>query len=182
MIRLEVSSNAHRFSSQLELAAKGKLRLAMSRAVNYAIDGAEIEAKRKIRETYNVSLSGLKKAFKKRKSTQNTLRAILEASGRPFNVIGFGARQVKSGVSVSIKKGSRKIIRHAFIQTIKGALETGFKGVFVRQGKGRYPIVPVLTVSLPGMFSAKVTQQALDTVSNDRFQRELDRQINLLLK
>lgn len=181
MIRLEVSSNAYAFSRELELAARGKLTIAMARAVNYAIDGAQIEAKRKIRETYNVSLSGLKKAFRLRKATPNKLLAVLEASGRPFNVIGFGARQVKSGVSVDIK-GQRKIIRHAFIQTIKGALDTGFRGVFVREGKARFPIVPVLTVSLPGMFSAKVTQQALDTVATDRFQRELDRQINLLLK
>lgn len=54
---------------------------------------------------------------------------------RPVPLIEYGARPTKLGVTVQVKRG-RRLVRHAFIATMK----TGHRGVFRRVGRRRLPI------------------------------------------
>jgi len=98
--------------------------------------------------------------------------------GHPVGLINFSARQTKRGVSVLIKKGTgRKVLRTAFIATTK----TGYRGVFVREGKERYPIKNLRSVSIPQTFINDVVIKAVDAATMDAFERTLSQQTRFLM-
>jgi len=89
-------------------------------------------------------------------------------------LIVFGARQVKRGTSVKVKKTSgRKIILHAFVtESTRGKLH-----VWTREGPARLPIQPKFTISVSGMFEnqgAAAFENVLKSKMADTFEHELD--------
>lgn len=174
MIGVSVASTAEQFTAAVTELKDRDMKRAVAVALNRTAAGVQVEASRKIRETYNVSARELRRAFSVKKAWAGNLVATVRASGKSLNVIGFGARKTKKGVSFAIKKGGRKRIDGAFIATING-----YEGIWMRKKQGdgklypRLPIKAVTTVSVPGMFSTKDVEAALQTVSKDRFEREL---------
>lgn len=174
MIGVSVASTAEQFTAAVTELKDRDMKRAVAVALNRTAAGVQVEASRKIRETYNVSARELRRAFSIKKAWGGNLVATVRASGKALNVIGFGARKTAKGVSFAIKKGSRKRIDGAFIATING-----YEGVWMRKKKEdgklypRLPIKAVTTVSVPGMFSTKEVEAALQTVSKSRFEREL---------
>lgn len=92
-------------------------------------------AKRTIREDYNIKAADLGKVMKKTKAYKGRHASII-ATGRGIALSKFRARQLKKGVSVSVKKGTRKLLPGRFIATMK----SGHKGVYTRKSKTRLPI------------------------------------------
>jgi hypothetical protein len=147
------------------------------RALNRTADGLKTDAGRKIRERYSVTLKALSPAFSIRRATTADLVARVSASGRPLPLIGFAARQNKRGVSVAVRKGSRKTLAHAFI----ARMPSGHVGVFMRRGKARLHIDEKFSVSVPGMFGAKEVQAALEGLVRARFDKEMDHNIQFMV-
>ena len=136
---------------------------ATMRALNRALDQSATEASRKIREVYNI------------------LEARLEMRGERIGVIEFGARQVGAGVSVKIKRaGGRDVIPHAFITTLKSGALAGYRGVAVREGKGRFPIRFLRSISLPQAFKNKAVLEAVNEMGRVSFVKNLRQQIVFL--
>lgn len=75
----------------------------------------------------------------------------MDVSGEPIPIADFPHRQTAQGVSVAINASSRKLIKSAFVATLK----SGHEGVFRRRGAARLPI--------DELFSTKV----LDLFNND---------------
>jgi hypothetical protein len=176
VIRIDVRTNARQIASQVRLDAT-EMRTATMRALNRAADGTRVDAGRKIRETYNVTNKVLQPAFYVRKATRDFLTAVVGASGRPMRLIGFGARQVAAGVSVAIKRGSRKVLRGAFIARMK----SGHTGVFMRRGAKRLPVDEKYTVSVPGMLGARQIEGAIRAAALARFDKAMDQNVRFLV-
>lgn len=174
MIGINVKSNARAFLASVQGLKNTEMKRAVSAALNRTAQGAQAEAIRKIRETYNVQAKELRRGFTIRRAWPGKLVAEVRASGSNLNVIGFGARETKKGVSFAVKAGQRKTIAGAFIASING-----YQAVWMRQKKadgtlyGRLPIRAITTVSVPGMFSNDAIERALVSIVPGRFEREL---------
>lgn len=112
---------------------------AMKNAGSSALRSMRTEASKNIREKKGIQVGQIDKALRTIPANTRPVWTLL-ARAKPLPLIAFGARQVKSGVSVEVTKGKRMIVRHAFLAT----MQSGHKGVFMRHGppriagKGRY--------------------------------------------
>lgn len=139
------------------------------------------------------------------------LRASLQANraggGRGMNLINFAEKsitlaaarkRVKAGeggsyslrngakvqkalqVQFQIKRsGGKKVIPGAFIATNK---RTGGTAVFIREGKGRYPIKTLTTIDIPQMFNTRRINEVVRKVMLDKFSNNFDRELRVILK
>lgn len=108
------------------------LQKSMALSLNRTIDTLRKEVNLNVRKNLKIQYSGLNKSLIiSHRARSNELiqsqYSELTIDGKAQPIINFGARQVASGVSVNVK-GSRKIIKHAFISTMK----SGHRGVFLR--------------------------------------------------
>ncbi len=131
---------------------------------------------KEVRKTYNVKAKTLRRHIKERMSGSDggSVEWRFTVTGRPVNLIHFGARQMRKGVSVKVKKGSgRKVIKSAFIARDSG----GHKRVFMRKGKERLPIEAKSTLSYPQMFNKDIIDKATKEVEENygkEFEHNLD--------
>lgn len=174
---VDVSNDVNAFRAAVDRLKTNDMNRAAAIALNRTTDRVQTAAIRFIRATHNVKRAELARAFTKRRAFAGKLEASLTASGRPLNLIGFDARQTKKGVTVNIK-GSRKLLPGAFIATIKN---NGYRGVFMRKGKARFPIKAITTVSVPGLFRRDIVSAAIAGVAIDGFRTELQSAIRAIL-
>lgn len=100
------------------------------------------------------------------------------------------SEQAGGGVSIEIKKGSRKVIPYAFLT--KSAANSGVeKQIFARgkysgskfeKGKERFPITAMKTTSVFGILSNDNIKRKVEIESKETLQREFERQISLLTR
>jgi hypothetical protein len=76
--------------------------------------------------------SGVRSAISLNLANAGNLTASLGLSGKPISLAYFGARKTKTGVSVEILKGQRKIIKSAFM------LKAGGRGRNIPFARGKY--------------------------------------------
>jgi len=147
---------------------------AILRTVNRLIVTGRKRATQKVREVYNVKAGDLKQSTRIYRARRAKPEALLVISGKKMPVILFGARQRAKGTSVRIKKTEgRKLIRHAFIATMK----SGKIQVWMRKGTARLPIKQLFTVSPPKMFEKegeKAFQDIIEKEMSPTFKRELE--------
>ena len=72
----------------------------------------------------------------------------MQVSGAPVPLAEYPHRQVKSGVSVEVNVGRRKLVRSAFVATMK----SGHEGIFKRRGKKRLPIAEAFSTRISDVF------------------------------
>ena len=115
-------------------------------AINKTGKMARTEQSKEIRKTYNITAKRLNEELEKvsgsNRATVSKPRAIIRAkklTKRNPGLQHYGAKQLKKkGVSYRIRKDKgRQTLPHAFMAT----MSRGGKGVFVRTGKKRLPIV-----------------------------------------
>lgn len=68
----------------------------------------------------------------------------IDLSNKPMPLSAYPHRQVKRGVSVAVNRAKRKIIKSAFVATMK----SGHRGIFVREGNKRLPIRELLSTRI----------------------------------
>jgi|GEM_PF-2246573 hypothetical protein len=132
-------------------------------------------ATKEVRKTYNIKAKRLKERIKTRTATSdNGFVWTLKVDGRQTGLVGFGARQVKKGVSVRVRKDrGRKVIKGAFIAPGK----SGNVHVFRRVDGKRLPIEAKKTLSVPQMFNDKIVEKAKKEVAesfSDELKHHLD--------
>jgi hypothetical protein len=159
-MKLEVKADLSRLKQGLkklsqDIAANDK---ATARAINKATALGRTEMARAIRDEFMLTVSKVREKLKVRRAY--AVKGQLVISGelfstdklgepRAINLINFGARQTKRGVTMKIKRGGpRVLLRRAFI---------GNKGrtVFERKGAKRLPIKPLQTIDVPQMFNTR---------------------------
>lgn len=181
---VNVSNDVAAFRASVERLKTSQMNRAAAIALNRTADGVQTEAIRMIRATHRILRREVARAFTIRRAYAGRLQAMVFASGRPLNVIGFGARpsspggkRPRVGVSVDIK-GTRKVIPGSFVVRIPN---NNYIGVFMRKGRARFPIRAVTTVSVPGLFRRDIVNSAIPKVATGRFRSELQSAVRSIL-
>jgi hypothetical protein len=167
-----VAQSAREFLGAIDDFEKRDFPRAVSMALNKTTDGARVDASREIRARFKVKVATVNKAFFIQKASPQRWVAVLNIKGRPLSLAGFGPRQTKRGVSVSVK-GVRKLIPGAFLRTLKTKDDDEYTVVFMRKGKARYPLKALKTVDLPGLFKLEAINQPVRVQVVARFEKEL---------
>ncbi len=143
------------------------VRKALVRTLNEVQRSAFKASRKEIRKVYAVKDGDIRKTTRIERANKSTLRATLFIKGKQMPIMYFGARQVKKGVSVKIKKnGGRKLIKGAFI----GKVFEDKVNVYKRKGRKRFPLETVTTTSMPQMFG-KEGAKAFEYDVNEKFTR-----------
>lgn len=161
------------------------LRKAQISATNKMAAQGLTRARKEIRDVYNIQL----KYLTGKNSRGKTITQVEKTNSdiKPAKIVGydaglslgkFKAKQVNTGVQVEVKKGSPKIIKHAFGPKIA---RLG-KGVWQRVGKERTPIERKLGPGPATMLrSPKISKAVLDFVDH-KFKSIMDHEIKYFLK
>lgn len=174
MIAIDIRADVDRAVRSLNTLQRNVIPTATSRALNKTAAQAKTQAAREIKQRYNIGTRFLGRQISVTRANKSSLTAIVRPLGRKFPVLAFQAKQTPAGVRVQIKRGSPKVIAHAFIATTR----SGHKGVFARgyyQGrtfvhrKPRLPITELFTVGVPQAFGARVVIEALQRKIKERF-------------
>ncbi len=167
MLKFSVKSDIERALARLNALERQVVPTAAARALNKTASQARTEAARLIKARYHIGTRVISRAITlERRANRAQLTAVVAATGRPLPLLAFRARQTRRGVSVEVTRGVRKLIRSAFIATLR----SGHKGVFARGGyaggrfipqSARLPITELMTLGIPQGFSNRVVEQAL---------------------
>jgi len=158
----------------------------IARTLNRIGDSTKTEATREISREFNIKASKVRERIVVRRAFAGTRLsveiAVPSKSGkRAINVINFGARQSRRGVTVKVKRGgSRKPLKAAFIGN---SGRTVFSRINPKTGvkSGRLPIFPVQAIDVPQMFNARrITAKLLANVRT-KFPVEFERQLRFAL-
>ncbi len=179
-----------------------QVRKAARMAINDGLTTGRKVASKEIRKDWNLKAARVNKELRKFKTARNDdLTAIIQAKGRPIDLVNFGAkwkrgritttgtkstrakRSIKSGggVTVQIRKGKKTRLPHAFIAATRAGRSGSHVGVFERVGRNRLPIQSKSTVTIATMFNQPgvmnpTIKQIGDRMST-RFTHHLDRLI-----
>lgn len=177
-MKLQVTTNIQDVVRELD-AAKVEMRPALVRALNRTADRIKVRAAREVRAAgYKLKAADVKNAIRISRASSGRLRADTIASGRPIDLVKYGARQVGDGVSVDVMQG-RKVVAHAFIAN----LPNGGRQVLVRDPgakhkkvAGRWVALPIRKLWGPGIPDAVANvavQRAIEDLIDDTFPRTL---------
>lgn len=194
MLTIDVRADIERAVRSLTEVQRKIVPTAASRALNKTAAQAKTQAAREIRNQYNISTRIIGRHIHLHRATPATLTASVSAEGEKLPIVAFGARQTKRGVTAQIKRGARRLIRSAFVATLR----SGHRGVFARgQYAGRgfvrrtrrirpypkpdLPITELFTVGVPQGFSNRLVLEALERKVRDKFPSLLDHEIRFAL-
>jgi hypothetical protein len=156
MIKLSMQSNVREIGASISALAEGIQNTATLRAINRAVDAVSTEANKEVRKVYRIRAQVVRRAITKRRAYrgQAVMSGAVVFRGKRLNLADFNARQTAKGVSVQVLvDGPRKVIPGVFMAT---NTSTGFRGVFRRVGKSRYPIKNLKSISIPQAIGNKV--------------------------
>ena len=140
MLTISIKTNFPEVQRAMDQLHEDVAAQAMARAVNRTMEQARTAMSREIRAEFNLPAAKVNEALRIRRASYRNglyeISATLESPtkrGRSLNLINFAAKHTAQGVSVSVRKGVRKVIKGAFIAN-------NGRTVFIRVGKGRLPI------------------------------------------
>jgi len=168
--------------------APKQLKRAMRTSLRRTRTGANKEASKAVREKYNIQAGRLKKdvVLSRPNFTNFSFRII--GKRKPIGLNSFRGqsgppRQVKAGVSVAVEKGSRELIKKAFIaRGLNGNPQVFTR--YVRKGQppsGRLPIRALKGPSASDMFAGVEIEEPLGEFAQERFLDELQRNLRFFL-
>lgn len=160
------------------------------RALNKVGRSAEVRANRQIRKVYNVSRSEVDAGINVRAASVSKLTYSIFFKGKQTPIIDFirdatvtraldKERNRLHALPVTIKRGSRKTVKHWFIQRMPN---TGHVGVFMRAGASRLPIKQKFTISIGQMFKGIKVFSEVHAYINQEFPRVLQHEIEWFVK
>ncbi len=148
---------------------------AANRALNRTGDQVQTRVVRDLAQQTGLKQKDIRAALIRVRAQWTRLLTSLTASGRTLNLIRFGARQTRAGVSANAW-GQRRIYPHTFIanrgRTVFRRAVIGGKRV------RRLPIVPVHGPSIPREMAREAIRQAVEQTVHEQwpknFQHELE--------
>lgn len=186
MIAIDIRADIDRAARSLTKLQRSVIPTATARALNKTAAQAKTQAGREIRDRYNISSRVIGRLISVSRAAKTSLTAIVKPSGRKLPVMAFQARQSAAGVRVQIKRGSPKVIAHAFIVRTR----SGHVGVFARgrysggrfvHQKPRLPITELFTVGVPQAFGSRLVIEALQRKVREKFPRILEHEIRFAI-
>lgn len=130
MIRIDARPAVKSLKELMAKLSPQQIARAQTSAINRTIAMVKTGAGREIRSVYAIKASGMMKRLPIKLATASKPSASMSAEKRPLPLKEFAPRQTKKGVSITILKGQRKLVKSAFIQNVGGS-----QGIYAR---GRY--------------------------------------------
>ena len=170
---------------------------AMMRALNRTVTGMKTDAGKAVAGNYIVKQKDVKEKLVTEKASMGDLSITLRSTGRPMRMVKFKTKAnrrpgKKGGATVFAKvaKGGPGGHTGAFMATMANGVSGAFvrTGNFQTAGKGRYKGQEkemIRQLHGPGvvqMLDNKITREAVQTKATERFYKELDHQVDYLLK
>lgn len=107
--------------------------LVIKQAVNQTLTGVRTDVTNEVSKVITPTKTKIRSTITVNKMTAGDGNAFVKCIGGPLNLINFKARQTQKGVTVQVKKsGGRKLVKHAYITTMKN----GNKLVMMRKYDG----------------------------------------------
>ena len=183
MIHINVATNSKKVRAYLSFLSDSAVSTASARALNKTVSTTATAANKEIRLVYNVRAVAIRKAMKIKRAhkKQKSLRAEIVVRGSRIGLIEFQARWTRRmpGTSVKVKvQGPRKTVKGAFIATNS---HSGYRGVFRRVGKSRYPIVNLRSISLPFAFFNEAVITATSKVAAEAYAKNYEHELQYIL-
>lgn len=168
----------------------------VSRSLNRTLTGVRTDAVREVQKVITPTAKTIRATFTMIKASTRKLAAAVKSSGMALPLIEYKARASKKGVTVQVKKKSkRSLISGAFIATMK----SGHKGVFLREytdkrrpvkkarpgvpyaampRKYRLPIKELYGPGVPDILSNDSVMKPILKKADERLHKELGNQLN----
>lgn len=182
MLIVNVQSNLKTLTNQIDTDQREQ-RVASARALNVAARGLRTDASRELRKRYpklrNKDISDL---LQLQFASQQNLQAVVAVRGRPLSLMRFLASESKKkggGAWVNVK-GNRKFIKGAWVQDMRSKSGDEYQVLFVRAGKGRFPIKALRTIDIPNAMNIAEVRTLLDQLVQERFDKEFARQLTVV--
>lgn len=190
MIEISVQKSIKDAKREFSDLTAHNIKRGVSNAINHTLGVSKTMVRRSIQGQYKIRAKELNKAMRIQRASarQPVQYGMLIAKGSPLPLIGFGARQVKRGVSVNVLSG-RTVIKKAFI----GSMRTGYRGVFargtysgsefqfrtkrIRKSGSDLPITELKTVSIPKALGNSVVIKHLTEKINTHFPGRLTHEL-----
>jgi hypothetical protein len=191
-MKIDIRRAVKKLATLTNQLSADKVALGTARAINHTLAKGKTAASKEIRSVYNIKAVSVSKALKIQKASKATLTGELRISGSPIPITDFtaGSRhyQTKQGVSVSIFKGKRKMIKSAFV--LKGKVrargmykEGGFefrRKRSVKEGND-FPIPQLMTASVPQAFQSQAVITAVATKLEADLGKRLEHEFTQLI-
>ncbi len=101
----------------------------------------------------------------------------MDVSGAPVRLAEYPHRQTRKGVMVQVNAGARKLVKSAFVATMR----SGHEGVFQRVGRGRLPIRELFSSRVSDVFNDGPMIPGVLAQAQARFSSGFDRLLPLEL-
>lgn len=185
-MRLSIETNFPQVQRRLDELRREVADKAAARAVNKAAAQGQTQMSRRIRQEFNISAAKVREKLFVKRSTFRQGRLAIEAelyskdkSGRrrAINLINFGARETKQGLTVKIRKGSGRVVA-----TSRGFIGNKGRTAFKRTGSKRLPIEPLQTIDVPQMFNTKRITAAVVRTIMAKFPEIFEREVAYALR
>jgi hypothetical protein len=168
-----------------ELRAAPKLvDTAMRRAINRTLVTGRTQISKRVRQETPLKAGTVRARLRIVRASQNALVGLIEVLGRGIPLIEFRARQTRRGVTYSIRRGQRELLKSAFIretatrgrQVLRRAPDSRTNSGLV----GRLPIYMQYGPDLATLVEKLIPNIQLDLteVLRTNFGRELDFALN----
>ncbi len=153
---------------------------AIVRALNRTVTAVQSDAVKAVAAEFNLTQKDIRHDFTIKKANYGDFSAYVQAAGKPTPLIKFiRTRQTQKGVSVQVKKSrSRAVIKHAFIVTQR----SGYRGVFLRVGRARYPIKQRYGPRVPDILSNPEVMGPILEQARERLDKNFEHEVDFLLE
>jgi len=156
----------------------GALPKAQASAINRSLTTARAEIVRAVRKEYVIKAEDVRGTIKVTNATASAPIGRIKSMGGPIPLIKFDVSK-DNPVRARVKKtGAKKPIKHAFLQTMKN----GYKGVFIRAGKERYPLKQLYGPSIPQMVGNENVMKSVEEKAIDTLDKRINHEINRVLE
>ncbi len=126
---------------------RGEAPKALKNAINQTARQARTDLKNQVRKQYTVKAGKVSKAMRIQSAKTSRLEATIFVKGKVLNITSYKTSAPKKGAKAQIVKGG------GLKQLVGPRKITAFKGIndliWQRQGKERYPIKPLKSLSIP---------------------------------
>ncbi len=151
----------------------------LKRALVSSQRAAKTEFSRAARQIYNVRANSFASNFRVTPPNESRLSYDVIGEKRGITVAAFGARAVKKGLSVQIKKaGGRTVITGSFFPSAGNKSGVPFK----RDGRSRLPISVVYGPSVADMLKLKAVHDPALALTKSRLSDDITKRINRIVR
>lgn len=155
---------------------------AVSNAINRSLTNMRANARKEVRQNYEIKAKDFNRTIKRKNSTRSTLAGAVTSEGQivPLDRFKVSPKTVqprrKAQLKITIKKGETKQITGAFVANIHGIK------IFRRKTNKRNPIDRLFGPSVPQMLGKESVVKEIERKGMDMFRRRLDHEVHRILE